>query len=145
MKRRTALAMITALGPVALYLVVLCSSASAENSYGITLKPGERLVAVNGVPVHRSTATRQSSAAQTVSADSSMYRGTDQQRAQAEANYMAQNGIKGHVGGQIGNFEGCGWSSGGTPPTCTPGRGMTLTADAIAYGRDGAYRVRAWR
>ena len=75
----------------------------------------------------------------------SMYSGTDQQRAQAEANYMAQHGIRGHVGGQIGNFEGCGWSTGGTPPTCTPGRAMTLTADATAYGPGGVYRVRAWR
>ena len=74
-----------------------------------------------------------------------MYSGSDQQRAQAEANYMARNGIRGHVGGLIGNFEGVGWSSSGTPSTCTPGRSMTLTADAIAYGSGGVYRVRAWR
>jgi hypothetical protein len=75
----------------------------------------------------------------------SMYSGTDQERAQAEANYMAANGITGHVGSTIGRFEGCGWSMGGMPPTCTPGSGMTLTADAIAHGPRGVFRVRAWR
>ena len=71
--------------------------------------------------------------------------GSDQQRAQAEANQMARTGNRGHVGGTIGRFEGVGWAMGGTPNTCTPGRGMTLTADAIARGPGGVYRVRAWR
>ena len=71
--------------------------------------------------------------------------GSDQQRAQAEANQMARTGNRGHVGGTIGRFEGVGWAMSGTPSTCTPGRGMTLTADAIARGPGGVYRVRAWR
>ena len=32
--------------------------------------------------------------------------GSDQERCQAEANYMASRGIKGHVWGCIGRFEG---------------------------------------
>ena len=71
--------------------------------------------------------------------------GSDQARAQAEANLMASRGIRGHVGGTIGAFEGVGWSSGGMPNTCTPGRAMQLTADAVARGPGGVYRVRAWR
>ncbi|MEM9703607.1 MAG: hypothetical protein AAF907_14305 [Planctomycetota bacterium] len=74
-----------------------------------------------------------------------MYGGSDQARAQAEANLMAARGIRGHVGGTIGRFEGVGWSTGGMPNTCTPPRPMTLTADAIARGPGGVYRVRAWR
>lgn len=75
----------------------------------------------------------------------SMYSGTDQQRCQAEANYMAARGIRGHVGRTIGRFEGCGWSTGGTPSTCVPGRSMRLTGDAIARSRFGVFRVRSWR
>ena len=71
--------------------------------------------------------------------------GGDQQRAQAEANHMARHGVRGHVGGTIGAFEGVGWAGSGTPSTCTPGRPMRLTADAIARGPGGVYRVRAWR
>jgi len=73
------------------------------------------------------------------------FKGSDQARAQAEANYMAARGIRGHVGRVIGRFEGCGWSSRGMPSTCTPRTRMTLTADAVARGRGGFYRVRAWR
>ena len=69
----------------------------------------------------------------------------DQYQCQQEAEYMARYGIKTHVWGTIGNFEGCGWSSYGTPNTCTPRRRMRLTGDAIARGRDGWYRVRSWR
>jgi hypothetical protein len=70
-----------------------------------------------------------------------------QAEAQWEANYMAQRGIKGHVGRTIADFEGCGWSSHGTPPTCVPPDPWRyhLVADAIAQGRDGQYRVRAWK
>ena len=73
--------------------------------------------------------------------------GSDQARCQAEANYMAARGIRGHVWGCIGNFEGCGWTSNpnGTPGTCTPRRRMTLTGDAIARSHHGAFRVRSWR
>ena len=75
----------------------------------------------------------------------SVMSGGDQARAQAEANQMARTGARGHVGGTIGRFEGVGWAPGGTPTTCTPPRGMTLTADAVARGPGGVYRVRAWR
>lgn len=72
--------------------------------------------------------------------------GTDQQRCQAEAEYMAANGITGHVGTCIGRFEGCGFStSRHNVGTCMPGSGMRLTGDFIAKGRNGFYRVRSWR
>ena len=72
--------------------------------------------------------------------------GDDQSRCQAEANYMAANNITGHVWGTIGNFEGVGYGSSPNCNTCTPGRGMNLTGDASAQGRNGMwYRVRSWR
>lgn len=168
MMRRISMTMLAMLIGSGCYFAGAHAAAQAQNRYGIKLNPGERLVAVNGVPVNGvpvnqsasqpaatsttsrpvtqpSTTAAASPSAKPVSSGGSMYAGSDQERAQAEANYMAQNGIKGHVGGQIGSFEGCGWSSGGMPSTCTPGYGMTLTADAIAHGRDGVYRVRAWR
>lgn len=72
--------------------------------------------------------------------------GSDQERCQAEANYMAANGITGHVWGCIGRFEGVGYGSSPNCNTCTPGSGMSLTGDASAQGRNGMwYRVRSWR
>lgn len=72
--------------------------------------------------------------------------GDDQERCQAEANYMAANGIRGHVWGVIGRFEGVGYGSSPNCNTCTPSGGMRLTGDASARGRDGMwYRVRSWR
>jgi hypothetical protein len=71
----------------------------------------------------------------------------DQERCQAEANYMAANNIQGHVWGRIGSFEGVGYD-GSSPntPTCEPRGNMTLTGDASAQGRNGRwYRVRSWR
>ena len=71
--------------------------------------------------------------------------GTDQQRCLQEASLMASRGIRGHVGGLIGAFEGCGWGAQNCA-TCTPGRGMRLTGDASVYGVGGIwYRVRSWR
>ena len=90
-------------------------------------------------------APRPATAAPAAGVGGSAFSGGDQQRAQAEANLMAARGIRGHVGGTIGRFEGVGWSSSGTPNTCTPPAGMRLTADAIARGPGGVYRVRAWR
>ena len=70
----------------------------------------------------------------------------DQERCQAEANYMASRNITGHVWGVIGNFEGVGYGSSPNCNTCTPGRSMTLTGDASAQGSNGMwYRVRSWR
>lgn len=71
---------------------------------------------------------------------------SDQDRCQAEANYMAANNITGHVWGCIGRFEGVGYGSSPNCNTCTPGNGMTPTGDASAQGRNGMwYRVRSWR
>lgn len=71
---------------------------------------------------------------------------SDQERCQAEANYMAANNITGHVWGTIGNFEGVGYGSSPNCNTCTPGNNMSLTGDASAQGSNGKwYRVRSWR
>lgn len=152
----------------AIVFTTLVQFANAQNQYGISLKPGERLVSVDGVAVSGQQNTTFNTMAPTQTYyngnqfgvyqqpqnfgynsgsnfGGSMYGGSDQARAQAEANYMAQNGIRGHVGGTIGRFEGVGWSTSGMPNTCTPGSAMTLTADAVAHGPGGVYRVRAWR
>jgi hypothetical protein len=72
--------------------------------------------------------------------------GGDQERCQAEANYMAANNITGHVWGVIGSFEGVGYGSSPNCNTCTPNSQMNLTGDASAQGRNGMwYRVRSWR
>jgi hypothetical protein len=72
--------------------------------------------------------------------------GSDQDRCQAEADYMAANGITGHVWGCIGRFEGVGYGSSPNCNTCTPSSPMSLTGDACAQGRNGMwYRVRSWR
>ena len=72
--------------------------------------------------------------------------GNDQDRCQAEANYMAANNITGHVWGTIGSFEGVGYGSSPNCNTCVPSGRMNLTGDASAQGRNGMwYRVRSWR
>ena len=72
--------------------------------------------------------------------------GGDQERCQAEANYMAANNITGHVWGCFGCFEGVGYGSSPNCNTCTPSGSMTMTGDASAQGRNGMwYRVRSWR
>jgi hypothetical protein len=82
----------------------------------------------------------------TSSYTSSLNHGSDQERCQKEADYMAQHGITGHVGGTIGRFEGVGYGSSPNCNTCTPGSGMNCTGDASAQGRNGMwYRVRSWR
>jgi len=115
-----------------LFTIAFISCATLGMAQQIQLAPGETLVAINGVPVTQQRAR-------------TSLGGSDQARAQAEANYMASRGIKGHVWGCIGSFEGVGWASHSNPSTCTPGRRMRLVADARARGRDGWYRVRAWR
>jgi len=72
---------------------------------------------------------------------------TDQERCQAEANYMAKFNKFCHVGPCIGRFEGIGWSrSGNMPGTCVPRYRMCLTGDATATCEDGTViRVRSWR
>lgn len=77
---------------------------------------------------------------------SSLNHGSDQERCQKEADYMARNGIAGHVGSCIGRFEGVGYGSSPNCNTCTPSGGMNCTGDASAQGRNGMwYRVRSWR
>ena len=72
---------------------------------------------------------------------------TDQEKCQAEADYMASNRAFYHVGPCIGRFEGIGWSRGGSlPGTCTPRSRMQLTGDATSVCDDGTVvRVRSWR
>lgn len=72
--------------------------------------------------------------------------GNDQERCQAEADYMAAHNITGHVWGTIGNFEGVGYGGSPNCNTCSPRSQMSLTGDASAQGRNGKwYRVRSWR
>jgi len=72
---------------------------------------------------------------------------TDQEKCQAEADYMAKNYAYRHVYKCIGKFEGIGY--GGSHPkisTCTPKYKMTLTGDASAQSPNGKWvRVRSWR
>jgi len=72
---------------------------------------------------------------------------TDQEKCQAEADYMAKNYAFYHVGPCIGRFEGIGY--GGSHPnigTCTPRYKMKLTGDASAQCKNGKWvRVRSWR
>jgi len=71
---------------------------------------------------------------------------SDQERCQAEENYMAANNISGHVWGTIGNFEGVGYGSSPNCNTCVPSSRMNLTGDASAQSSNGKwYRVRSWR
>lgn len=72
---------------------------------------------------------------------------TDQEKCQAEANYMAKFYKFCHVGPCIGRFEGVGWSSSGKMPgTCVPKYKMNLTGDATAKCENGTLiRVRSWR
>lgn len=82
----------------------------------------------------------------TYSYTSSTAGSSDQERCQAEANYMAANNITGHVWGCIGRFEGVGYGSSPNCNTCTPSSPMNCTGDASAQGRNGMwYRVRSWR
>lgn len=72
---------------------------------------------------------------------------TDQEKCQAEADYMAKYNKYYHVGKCIGHFEGIGY--GGSHPniaTCKPSYKMQLTGDAVAQDKYGKWvRVRSWR
>ena len=82
----------------------------------------------------------------TYSYTSNIVNSSDQERCEAEANYMAQNNITGHVWGTIGRFEGVGYGNNPNCNTCVPNSNMRLTGDASACGRNGMwYRVRSWR
>ncbi len=148
-------------------LLFFATSAARGQTIEIPLGPGEVLLSVNGVPVvpvdpyitpaavtERQRSSLLGIAAQhapafVVPRSSRRWRirinPVIQAEALREARLMAARNIRGHVGRTLGRFEGCGWSSGSPePPTCTPRRGMTLVADAIARGPRGWYRVRAW-
>ena len=73
---------------------------------------------------------------------------TDQEKCQAEANYMVKFNKLCHVGKCIGRFEGIGWSPRGNPKpnTCVPRYRMKLTGDATSIMDNGTVvRVRSWR
>lgn len=71
---------------------------------------------------------------------------TDQQKCQAEADFMLKYRKNFHVGKTIGRFEGIGYSVNGTVPnTCTPKVNMKLTGDATARDGNIVTRVRSWR
>ena len=71
---------------------------------------------------------------------------TDQQKCQAEADFMLKYRKNIHVGKTIGRFEGMGYSTNGsTPSTCAPRTKMKLTGDAVAKSFNIVTRVRSWR
>ena len=71
---------------------------------------------------------------------------TDQEKCQAEADFMLKYRKNIHVGRTIGRFEGMGYSiDGSVPSTCTPRTNMKLTGDAVAKSGNIVTRVRSWR
>jgi hypothetical protein len=71
---------------------------------------------------------------------------TDQQKCQAEADFMLKYRKNIHVGRTIGRFEGMGYSiNSSVPNTCTPRTKMKLTGDAVAKSGNIVTRVRSWR
>ncbi len=73
---------------------------------------------------------------------------TDQQRCQAEANWMAKHRWFAHAGPTIGKYEGIGYGRCEKPSTCTPPRDLKLhlSGEAYAKTKDGiTVRVRSWR
>ena len=71
---------------------------------------------------------------------------TDQEKCQAEADFMLKYRKNIHVGRTIGRFEGMGYSiDGSVPNTCTPRVSMKLTGDATAQDGNIVTRVRSWR
>ena len=76
---------------------------------------------------------------------------TDQEKCQAEADYMARVYRPGdgaiHYGRTIGKFEGVGRGFCDLPSTCTPdpSLGYRVTGDATAKRGGMTFRVRSWR
>lgn len=76
--------------------------------------------------------------------------GSYQLEAERQVKYMAERNIKGHVMSTIGDFEGVGWSSSGTPDTCKPrcfgsaNCSFKLVADAQVTTKHGTFRLRSW-
>ena len=72
---------------------------------------------------------------------------TDQQRCQAEADFMAKYRFFAHVGPTIGRYEGVGWGRCDKPSTCKPSsKGLKVSGDAFAKTKDGVtIRVTSWR
>lgn len=119
---------------LALMICVLCTVAEARpRRYGYSNS-------------YNTNTYSQPSKSFTYTSDQATAGSSDQERCQAEANYMAANRINGHVWGCIGSFEGVGYGSSPNCNTCTPSGNMTLTGDASALGSDGMWRrVRSWR
>lgn len=72
----------------------------------------------------------------------------DQQRCQAEADFMAKHRWFDHAGPTIGKYEGIGYGRCDKPSTCTPDpkKGYRQTGEAFAKTEDGiTVRVRSWR
>ena len=71
--------------------------------------------------------------------------------ADAQLTRRAALGIHGHVGRNLGTFEGVGWSTVGPSgvPTCVPSPGqvqsMQPVYDVTVHGIDGFYRMRVWK
>jgi hypothetical protein len=74
------------------------------------------------------------------SAPAEYYNCSDQRKCELEAAHMNKYGIRGHIWGLIGHFEGVGWGGPGCA-TCVPRGRMKLTGDA----QSGNFRVRSWR
>jgi hypothetical protein len=76
--------------------------------------------------------------------------GSYQLEAERQVKYMAERNIRGHVMSTIGDFEGVGWSSSGTPETCKPRCfgsakcSFKLVADAQVTNENGTFRLRSW-
>ena len=72
---------------------------------------------------------------------------TDQQRCQAEADFMAKHRWFDHAGPTIGKYEGIGYGRCDKPSTCKPNaKGLKVTGDAFAKTKDGVtIRVTSWR
>ena len=67
--------------------------------------------------------------------------------ARTEATLMAQRNYRGHIQGVPAGatFAGVGWSSGGTPSTCTPNSRKMLLGDSTVCTSAGCFRARVWR
>jgi len=105
---------------IVLFGLSLCSDASARGRWRRS-RYRSRSVSVGSVPIEYHTAN-------------------DQRKCELEAKYMFDHGIRGHVFGLIGHYEGVGFAGPGCA-TCVPKRKMILSGDAV----HGWARVRSWR
>ena len=132
-----------------LYLlpILFCNIAVAQvPDWMPPLKPGERLVAINGVPVNQIAATKTASAGISNLGQAARYVVNRNQAAYnhalREAQILARNGSAGHpLGCAPGTRRsGTGYSYGSTPNHCYYGQlpDSQLVARACVRGRNGA-------